>query len=67
MPRSLAAAVVAAALTLLTLLLIAGHGPWAGPTVLQVSQGHGLNLGDVPVLGAWLVGLVAVHWLDGPR
>lgn len=44
--------------SLLTLLLIAGHGPWAGRVILRVSQDHGLNSGDVPVLGLWVLGTI---------
>jgi hypothetical protein len=36
--------------------LIAGHGPWAGRELFAVSETHGLNIGDVPILAAWLVG-----------
>jgi hypothetical protein len=64
MRTSPAATVVGVALSALALLLIAGHGPWAGPTLIDVSQGHGLNVGDVPVLGAWVAGLVALRELD---
>lgn len=44
-------------LTLLTVLLLAGHGPWAGPVVWELSTHHGLNRGDLPVLAAYGVGL----------
>ena len=43
---------LAGVLTLLTLLLLAGHGPWAGPVIWAVSPYHGLNVGDLPVIGA---------------
>ena len=49
--------VLVGVLTLLTLLLLAGHGPWAGPVVWELSSDHGLNRGDVPVVAAYLVGL----------
>ncbi|MDN4174496.1 hypothetical protein QWY28_16165 [Nocardioides sp. SOB77] len=51
--------VLAGVLSVLTSLLIAGHGPWAGPTVLKLSPNHGLNLGDIPVLGLWALGMGA--------
>ncbi|MEI5671629.1 MULTISPECIES: hypothetical protein [unclassified Nocardioides] len=54
------AIVVAACLTGLMMLLIAGHGPWAGSVIWRVSPGHGLNNGDLPVLGLWIVGMGAV-------
>lgn len=50
---------VAAGHTMLMLLLIAGHGPWAGPVILTVTADHGLNVGDIPVLLVW----GAVMWL----
>ena len=59
MPARLLALVVAGVITVLAVLLIAGHGPWAGPTLVALSARHGLNVGDVPVLGLWLVGLGA--------
>lgn len=45
-------------LTVLTLLLLAGHGPWAGDIIWTYNESHGLHRGDVPVLGAWAVGAV---------
>ena len=36
--------------------LVAGHHPWDGPEVLEISETHGLHLGDLPVLVAWVVG-----------
>lgn len=53
------ALVVAAALTGLMMLLIAGHGPWAGDVIWSLGDGHGLNSGDLPVLGLWVVGMAA--------
>lgn len=61
------AIVVAASLTGLMLLLIAGHGPWSGRTIWGVSESHGLNLGDLPVLGLWVVGMVALVLLGRSR
>ena len=57
--RAALAALVACCLTFVTALLLAGHGPWAGRTILAVTFDHGLNTGDIPVLIAWAVGLVA--------
>lgn len=54
---------VAVALTLLTVLLLAGHGPWAGRPLLTLSSDHGLNTGDVPVLVLWALGLLGCGWL----
>ena len=52
-------------LTVLTLLLLAGHGPWAGPVVWEWSASHGLNVGDLPVLAAYGVGAGVLRWLWG--
>lgn len=54
------AIVVAAALTGLMMLLIAGHGPWAGEVIFKVAPTHGINSGDLPVIGLWLVGMAGV-------
>ena len=51
---------LALVLSVLTLLLIAGHGPWAGEAIpgLTLSADHGLNTGDLPVLALWVVGML---------
>lgn len=56
--RPALALLVMAALTALMGLLIAGHGPWAGEVIWAVSPQHGLNRGDLPVIGFWAVGMV---------
>ncbi len=58
-PARPVAVLLAGILTVLTAMLIAGHGPWAGPPVLALSASHGLNLGDIPVLVLWAGGLAA--------
>ena len=57
-------AVAAAVISVLAVMLIAGHGPWAGKTLLTISDEHGLNAGDLPVLAAWVAGVsaCAVLW-----
>lgn len=55
--------VLVGVLTVLTSLLLAGHGPWAGPVVWELSPHHGLNRGDVPVVAVYLVGLGCCAWL----
>lgn len=52
-------ALAVAALSVLAFGLLAGHGPWAGPTLVAFGGHHGLNLGDLPVLAAWAVGVGA--------
>lgn len=61
--RRVLALLVAAVLTTLMVLLIAGHGPWAGEVIWEVSSTHGLNSGDLPVLGLWLLGMGAAALL----
>lgn len=48
---------VAVALTVLMVLLVAGHEAWSGPKLFAVSSEHGVHLGDLPVLAVWAVGL----------
>jgi len=50
-------------LTGLTLMSLAGHTPWDGRVLLTVTADHGLHDGDVPVLAAWLLGMVGCAWL----
>lgn len=59
MPLRLLAIILAEVVSIFSVLLIAGHGPWAGPLLLKVSENHGLNVGDVPVLVLWVAGLAA--------
>jgi hypothetical protein len=49
--------IVMTTMTVVTLLLVAGEGPWAGRTIwhFDPGHGHGLHLGDLVPLGAWLV------------
>jgi hypothetical protein len=64
--RGPAAAVVVllgVVLTVLTLLLLAGHGPWAGRQLFAFNVYHGINSGDVPVLLLWLVGMGGCAYL----
>ncbi len=49
--------VIAVMVSGLTTLALAGHGPWAGSTILTVFASHGLNQGDLLVLAAWLVSM----------
>jgi hypothetical protein len=64
MQQRTAVAVVFASMTLVTLMLLAGHGPWAGRPILSFFGGHGLNTGDIVPLAAWAVSAVscAVLW-----
>ena len=58
MPAKFLLVVIAGVLTVLMVLLIAGHGPWAGHEIIEVTESHGVNDGDIPVLAAWLLGLL---------
>ena len=52
MPAKFLLVVIAGVITVLTILLIAGHGPWAGHEIIRISANHGVNDGDVPVIAA---------------
>lgn len=49
--------VLALLLSGLTFALIAGHGPWAGREVFEISESHGVNEGDLPIVIAWVLGM----------
>ena len=49
-------AVLLAVLTALTLLLLIGHGPWAGGDLVAITDSYLLNTGDIPVILAWALG-----------
>lgn len=57
------AVVVLWSMSLVTLLLLAGHGPWSGRTIVSVTDVHGLNVGDLVPLGAWVVVAACCVWL----
>lgn len=59
--------IVSGVLSLLAVLLLVGHGPWAGPRLVRLTGSHGLNVGDVPVLAAWGVGIAALARRDRPK
>lgn len=54
-------------LTGLAFGLLAGHGPWAGRELVGFTGSHGLNVGDVPVIVTWLVGMACCWrlWREG--
>jgi hypothetical protein len=65
-----------AAVTAVTLLLVAGHGPWAGHEIWKITETHGLNSGDLLPIGTWAVSAwccvalwirVGLHDADGGR
>lgn len=44
------------ALSVLAIALVSGHHPWDGPELLRVTGTHGVNLGDLLVVAAWVAG-----------
>jgi hypothetical protein len=66
-PARAVAVLLALVLSLLTLLLLAGHGPWAGRTLIELGGRHGLNTGDIPVLLLWAVGMAGCVYLMSRR
>lgn len=49
--------------SVMTLLLVAGHGPWAGRVLVSFTPNRGLNVGDVLVLGLWGLAMYCCAWL----
>lgn len=52
----------ALALTGLAVALVAGHHPWDGPELFGITETHGVNLGDLPIIGAWIAGSGYFLW-----
>ena len=53
----------ATALSALALRAVAGHDAMAGRTLFSFSATHGIDVGDIPVMVIWLVGMLALAWL----
>ncbi|WP_370248110.1 hypothetical protein [Nocardioides sp.] len=50
----------AGCLSMLAFICLAGHErPGTGPTLLRITDTHGINRGDLPVLIIWGLGLLA--------
>ncbi|GEP33620.1 hypothetical protein NSZ01_13880 [Nocardioides szechwanensis] len=62
-PGRAIAILLALVISLLALLLLAGHGPWSGRTLIDFGGRHGLNTGDLPVLLLWAVGMGGCSYL----
>lgn len=60
MNREAFAAVVATALTGGALLLVSGNRAAEGPVLLSLWGGHGVHMGDLPVVALWLVAMAAL-------
>ncbi|SDQ68373.1 hypothetical protein [Quadrisphaera sp. DSM 44207] len=61
--RWLCAGCVAAVLTALALLGVAGRYPGEGPVLFDVSHDHGVHAGDLVVAAAWLGSVVLLGLL----
>jgi hypothetical protein len=60
-PDRVVAVLLVIVLTVLAIASVAGHGPLAGRELFPLTEGHGVNIGDLFVVGAWAVG-VACCW-----
>ncbi|MCD4526917.1 hypothetical protein [Nocardioides sp. cx-173] len=54
---------LALVISALALLLVAGHGPWAGRQIFAFDVYHGINTGDVPVLLMWAASMCGCGYL----
>lgn len=43
--------------TAFAVMLLSGHEWWAGAEIVALAPGHGINGGDLLVLGLWLTGM----------
>ena len=55
--------VAMAVLTGLALFLVGGHHPWEGREFLEITETHGLHVGDFPIMAAWAIGIGGGWWL----
>ncbi len=56
--RRVAAAVVASCLTYVVANLILDQRQGEGPVILAITSHHGVHSGDIPVVVAWVVGVL---------
>ena len=63
MQRRVAAGAVALCLTYVVASLIFDKRQGEGRVILVLTDSHGVHLGDIPVLFAWLVGMAACGWI----
>jgi hypothetical protein len=61
--RWLSALVVGGVVSGFALLLLTGRYKNDGPVLLTVARNHGLHEGDVFVIAAWAVAMLALLWL----
>ncbi len=50
------------ALTGMAAAMVAGHHPWDGPELFGITETHGVNLGDLPVVVAWVAASAYSGW-----
>ena len=50
---------LAVLLSVFALTLMYGDGPGSGKVIWSPASEHGVNTGDVPIIVAWAIGLVA--------
>ena len=61
--RRVAASVVAACLSYVVASLLFDKRQGEGRVILVLTDSHGVHLGDIPVLFAWLVGMAGCAWI----
>ena len=49
--------------TAVSIALLAGRGPWAGPDLLGITETHGLHVGDLPILAGWVASAGCCWWV----
>lgn len=59
MLRRAALVLIAVASSYLTFMVIIAVHPYEGRVILTLTAGHGVHIGDLPVVGAWLVCLTS--------
>lgn len=61
-------AVLAAIMTTLTVYTVAGQRYAYGPVFAQIGASHGLHVSDLPVIGLWVVAMIACAtlWVRPP-
>lgn len=60
--RALAALTAIGLGAVCAVLAVAGHPPWEGPTVVSLTDTHGLHRGDVVALVPLVLGLCLGWW-----
>jgi hypothetical protein len=61
------ALVVGAVLTLFAFLLLTGRYINDGPTLVRISEAHGLHAGDLLIIGGWVAAMASLVLLTTSR